>query len=397
MPDDRINNTGPVLDRELLEQMVEIRRDLHRHPELSWQEQRTQQKIVEHLSGLGITKLREVAGTGVIAELRGERADKVVALRADIDALPIQETSGLEFSSQTEGVMHACGHDGHTAILLGAAQLLLRESSLPCTVRLLFQPAEEVGTGAAAMIREGALENVSMIFGTHIDLQHPVGNIVAVEGPVNASADRFSIRVVGKGGHAARPHQTRDALVAGAQLVVALQTVVSRELDPGKAGVVTVGQFQAGQGHNIIAEKACLEGTIRTQEDAVRKQIVASVHRIASGIARVHDLDIQVELHEGTPSVVNLEQPTRLARLAAQRVVGESGLQKLPGANMGGEDFGFYMEQVAGCFVRLGGRPQDRVFPAHSGGFHFDEAVLETGARFMYEVARIAGRVAADG
>jgi hippurate hydrolase len=387
----QIKATDKKLDKEFLDRIVEIRRDLHQYPELSWQEHKTHQKIISWVKELGINNFREVAGTGLIVDIEGKNPDKVVALRADIDALPIEEASGLEFSSQNVGVMHACGHDGHTAILLGAAELLLRQSPMPCNIRLIFQPAEEVGTGANAMIREGALDDVQMIFGVHIDLNYPAGNVVAVEGPVNASADRFSIRLLGKGGHAARPHQTRDALVGGAQLVMALQTVVSRELDPGKSGVLTVGQFKAGQRHNIISGEAYLEGTVRTQEEAVREQIFSSLHRIAASIGELHELEVQVEMHEGTPAVINLEEPARLARRAAEIVVGENGLRELPSANMSGEDFGFYLEKVAGCFVRLGARPQGEVFPAHSSRFHFDEKVLGTGANFMVQVAKSAG------
>lgn len=378
------------MDKEFLDRIVEIRRDLHQHPELSWQEHKTHQKIIAWLGELGVHNFREVAGTGLIVDIEGEDPGKVVALRADIDALPIEEESGVEFSSQNPGVMHACGHDGHTAILLGAAELLLRGSPISCSIRLIFQPAEEVGTGAAAMIREGALDDVQMIFGGHIDLNYPAGNVIAVEGPVNASADRFSIHLLGKGGHAARPHQTRDALIGAAQLVMALQTVVSRELDPGKSGVLTVGQFKAGQCHNIISGEAYLEGTIRTQEEVVREQMFSSLHRIAVSIGELHNLKVQVEIHEGTPAVVNLGEPARIARQAAEIVVGEDGLQELPSANMSGEDFGFYLEKVKGCFVRLGARPQGEVFPAHSSRFYFDEKVLGTGASFMAQVAKNA-------
>lgn len=254
-----------AIDNDVYEQIVLMRRDLHRHPELSWQESRTAKEIGKFLDQYGVVHRMGVAGTGVVADLPGPDGVPAVALRADMDALPIQEDTGLPFSSEVHGVMHACGHDGHTSMLLGAAALLARESSLPAPVRLIFQPAEETGNGAIAMIKAGVLQDVGIIFGGHLDRHYPTGSIVVTDGAVNASSDAFWITITGRGGHAARPHETVDAVVAGSLLVIALQTIVSREVNPAHPSVLSVGIFRAGSASNVIANEARLEGSIRAR------------------------------------------------------------------------------------------------------------------------------------
>ena len=295
---------------------IAFRRDLHRHPELSFQEKRTAEQIEKALAGLGIES-RRVAGTGVIAEIPsagGGIAGPMVALRADTDALPIREETGLEYASVNEGVMHACGHDGHTAMVLGAAEMLAKEGNLPVPVRLVFQPAEERGLGALAMIDAGALDGVEMIFGGHVDRHYPTGQIVAHAGAVNASTDSFRIEIQGKGGHAARPHEGVDAVVVGSLLVMAIQTIVSREINPAHPSVVTVGRFDAGTAPNVLAGRAILEGTIRTQETAVRDHIVSSLSRICDSIGALHSARLILTLEEGTPPVVNPKDMAEIAR-----------------------------------------------------------------------------------
>jgi hippurate hydrolase len=383
------------VDPEFVQRLVAIRRDLHRHPELSFREERTAHRIESVLDGLGI-RHRRVAGTGVIAEIPaagGRRERPLVALRADTDALPIQEETGLEYASIHDGVMHACGHDGHTAMVLGAAELLAAEGNLAAPVRLLFQPAEEKGSGALAMIEAGALDGVEMIFGGHVDRHYATGQIVAHAGAVNASTDSFRVEIRGKGGHAARPHEGVDAVVVGSLLVMAIQTIVSREINPAHPSVVTVGRFDAGSASNILAGRATLEGTIRAQEKAVRDRIVSSLKRICESVGALHDAQIRMTLEEGTPPVVNSEEMAKIAREAAIAVAGEENAVSLHTPNMGGEDFAFYMEKVKGCFVRFGARAPGREgYPAHSSRFDFDEDILPLGARYFHEVARIAGR-----
>ncbi|MEQ9411715.1 MAG: M20 family metallopeptidase [Fuerstiella sp.] len=381
---------SPLIPTNLYQQLVEMRRDLHRHPELSWQEFRTADRICAFLDGYDIPYRRGIAGTGIIAEIPGKRTDRFVALRGDMDALPVHEETGLEFASEADGMMHACGHDGHTTMVLGAA-VLLRHERLPVSVRLIFQPAEETGLGAKKMIEEGALEGVAMIFGGHVDRHYDAGSIAVTEGPVNASTDQFEIEVRGAGGHAARPHEAVDPVVVGSLLVMALQTIVSREVDPAHPSVVTVGEFQAGTAPNVLASQAVLRGTIRAQDPTVRQHLKMSIRRIADSIAMLHDTTVNVAIHEGTPPVINSEQMVHLAREAAVSTVGEDRVVRMRTANMGGEDFGFYLQQVPGCYVRFGSVvPGKEGYPAHSSRFDFDEQALAVGAAYFSEVARLA-------
>lgn len=380
---------SPVYDR-----IVEMRRDLHRHPELSWKEQRTTGRICEFLDGLGLEYDTSLAPSGVVATIPGRDDSRgAIALRADIDALPIVEETGLPFASENSGVMHACGHDGHTSILLGAASLLAAEKELPVPVKLIFQPAEETGEGAQALIAAGVLENVAMIFGGHIDRGYPLGSIIVTNGPVNASSDRFTITISGKGGHAGRPHEATDAVVVGSLLVMALQTIVSREINPAHPSVVTVGSFQAGSASNIIAEHAQLQGTIRAQEPEVRIALEQSIRRVATSVGALHGAAVDTEIKYGTPAVINQGAPTALARETAIELVGDELVRPLDHANMGAEDFGWYARDCPACYVRFGTASPDKdFFPAHSSRFDFDERTLAVAASYYHRLALHAGR-----
>ncbi|MBH0194687.1 MAG: amidohydrolase [Nitrospira sp.] len=382
-----------LIRQDLYDRIVSVRRTLHQYPELSGQETRTAAVIADFLRGIGIQCRTNVAGTGVIADIPGMAEVPCVVLRADTDALPIQEETGLEFASAHDGVMHACGHDGHTAMLLGAAALLSSEGDLPAPVRVIFQPAEEKGTGAQAMIQAGALEGAGMIFGGHLDRHYHPGAIVVAEGAVNASSDNFTIEIIGQGAHGARPHESIDAVVVGSLMIMALQTIVSREIDPARPSVVSVGQFQAGTAPNVIAGQARMEGTVRAQDPAVRRQLLNSVRRIAESIAQLHGARIHVVVKEGTPPLINTPDMATLARRAAVEAVGEANVLPLKTANMGAEDFSYYMEKIPGAYVRFGGQvPGKEGFPAHSSKFDFDEEALAVGAAYYRAVARIAGQ-----
>ncbi len=373
------------------ERIVAIRRDLHQHPELSWQEERTSRVIADRLGELGIAFRKAVAGTGIIADIPGQTST-CIALRADMDALPLQEETGLSFASTNEGIMHACGHDGHVSILLGAAELLALEEDLPVSIRLIFQPAEELGAGAKRMIEEGALEGVDMIFGGHLDRGYDPGELIVTEGCVNASTDEFYITLSGTGGHGARPHETVDPLVVGSFLVSEFQTIITRTLDPTHAAVLSVGQFHAGTAPNIIANVATMDGTLRAQHPVAQTKLQDGVRRLAEGIAAAHGVDVKVEIVEGTPPVINEGVPLTIARFAAEDVVGAARVRPMSSGNMGGEDFGFYVEQVPGCFIRYGARPPGESYPAHSSRFWWDEAALAHGANWMRAVAIAAGQ-----
>ncbi len=375
---------------ELSERVVAARRELHRHPETSWNETGTAERIERRLVELGLEPHR-VCGSGVLVDVPGQGEGPRIALRADTDALPIAEETGLPFASENPGAMHACGHDGHAAMLLGAAELLAADPP-PGPVRLIFQPAEEVGTGAKALIEAGALDGVAAIFGGHLDIHFPAGTIFVTPGPVAASTDLLRIRVVGRGGHAARPHETVDAVLVASHVVLALQHVVSRGIDPAEAAVVTLGRLQAGQVANAIAGSALLEGSIRAFKADVRERLLAEVERVVKATAALHGAVAEVEIERGTPPVVNDERATALAQQAALRVAGPERVAPLPGANMAGEDFSFYQERVPGCYVRYGAQPAGPNHPNHSSRFDFDEAALAWGAAWLAEVARVAGR-----
>lgn len=381
------------VDAAMLRRMVDFRRSIHRYPELGYKEAQTAALVKRELERLCIPYKDGLAVTGIRAEIVGRQDGRVrnfgVALRADMDALPIDETTGLDFASSNKGVMHACGHDGHVAMLLGAAALL-RDGDFPGRVVLLFQPAEESGNGAARMVAANALDSVDLIFGGHIDTHFPVGAFTVDPGLICAYADPFTIRIHGRGGHAARPHEAVDSVVLASTLVMSMQTLVSRQINPSHAAVVTVGRIQAGTVHNAIAEHAVLEGTIRSAHPESRQCIQQGLSRLIQGIRDMSNAEIEIEYFEGLPAVVNDPLATSIARQAAVDVIGEQQVGNQAAPSLGGEDFAFYLQQVPGCLVRFGAQVSgDRVGPAHSGRYDFNEAVLGYGAAWFERVARV--------
>ncbi|HEY7861587.1 MAG TPA: M20 family metallopeptidase [Gemmatimonadaceae bacterium] len=375
------------------ETLVNLRRDLHRHPELSWQEEATALRLMRALQELGITEVTRVARTGLVARVPGRtRSGPAIALRGDIDALPITEATGLDFASETPGVMHACGHDVHASWAVGAARLLVANPA-ERDVLVILQPAEELGEGAAAVLESGALDDAQMIFGGHVDRRFDVGQVVAQAGPLAASTDSFTIIVTGAGAHGARPHESHDPIVGAAALVGALQTIVSRRLDPAEPGVVTVGTIVAGSASNVIPDRAELTGTIRATTPAARTLLGTELRRMAEAIAAAYDLTASVQLSGGTPPIVNPPQIAAAAREAVTNVLGLDALVALPNMNMGGEDFAMYMERMPGCFMRVGARePGTRAIPAHSPAFYAAEGALFIGAAVLAECARVGAR-----
>ena len=378
------------VDDDCLAWMRDLRRRIHAHPELAFTEEKTAALIMAELDRLAIPYTGGLAGgTGIRAEL-GPANGPCIALRADMDALPIDEETGLDFASRVDGVMHACGHDGHVAMLLGAAGKL-RDADLPGRVVLLFQPAEESGGGAAAMIRDDALAGAEMIFAGHLDTHYPVGHITVDTGLICSYTDPFAITIRGRGGHAARPHEAVDAAVVAAHLVMTMQTLVSRRINPVRSAVVTVGRIEAGTVHNVIAEHARLEGTVRSADTETRKQILAGLERMIDGMRTMCGATLDLNFFAGLPAVINDARAAGLARKAAVQVVGEDRVLSQGGPSLGGEDFAFYQQRIPGCLVRFGAARTDRqTGPAHSCQFDFDEQALATGAAWLVRVAREA-------
>ncbi|MDH3496230.1 MAG: M20 family metallopeptidase [Gemmatimonadota bacterium] len=380
-----------LFDPTLRAGLFDLRRDLHRHPELAFQEVRTAARLEAALGAAGADDVRRVAGTGLVARVPGRHADgPVVALRGDIDALPIHEETGVAFASATAGVMHACGHDVHATWTIGAAHLLARQPAVG-EVRILLQPAEELGRGALALLEAGALDGVRAIVGGHVDMRIALGQVIAEPGPIAGSTDEFVIEVVGRGGHAARPHEARDPIVAAAGIVIGLQTIVARRLAPGEPAVVTVATFQAGTAENVIPERARLTGTLRAVRPDTRLALQAELRRTAEAIAAAHDVEARVDLRAGTPPIINSGETIGWARTAVTMLLGQDAFRTLPTPNLGGEDFAFYLERLPGCFIRIGAHePGTERTMAHTPRFLPDERAILIGAAVLAETARRA-------
>ena len=383
-----------VID-EILPGVVADRRDFHEHPELAHQEVRTAGVVADRLRAIGLDDIRTgIASTGVTGLIRGTAGPggKTVLLRADMDALPIHELNEVEYRSRTDGVMHACGHDAHTAMLLAVTRLLMeRRGEFAGTVKVLFQPAEEVPPGGAKpMIEAGVLEepHVDAAFGLHIAQGDPVGTLSVRPGPAMAAADRFRIVVHGKGGHGAHPHDTIDPVLVGAQIVTALQSLVAREVDPIESGVVTVAAFLAGEAFNVIPETAELRGTVRTFTPANRDLLQERVGALVTGIAAAMRAEATVEYARGYPATVNDPELTELVRRACEATVGPDKV--LTGAPMmGAEDFSYFLEAVPGSFFFVGSKNPERglVWGHHHPRFDLDEAAMAVGIEAMTRVA----------
>ena len=375
---------------EILPGVVADRRHIHEHPELGFQEFETAKLVAERLRSLGVEDIRTgIAVTGVTGLIKGTKPGpgKVVLLRGDMDALPIQEENEVDYKSQIPGKMHACGHDAHTAGLLGVARLLMdRRDQFSGTVKVLFQPAEEGGGGALVMINEGVLEDphVDAAFGLHVDQGSPVGTVSLRPGPALAAADRFTAVIKGKGGHGAHPHETVDPIAVGAQIVTALQTIVGREVDPTEPAVVTVGALVAGQAANVIPDTAELRGTLRSFNPDVRIQLATRVEEITRGIANALRADVEYSHMPGYPATVNDPEMTELVRLVAMEVVGEDNVST-PQVQMGAEDFSYFLERVPGAFFFAGSKNVERglVWGHHHPRFDVDEEFMVYGMEIM--------------
>ncbi|HEV3158003.1 MAG TPA: M20 family metallopeptidase [Candidatus Baltobacteraceae bacterium] len=385
--------SGVVIPADVVEHSIELRRAIHRHPELGFEEERTAGLVERELTGLGIEH-RRVVKTGVVGIIRGALPGRVAGLRADMDALPLQERSGEAFSSEIDGKMHACGHDAHTAMLLGAARVLQSErASLHGTVVLLFQPAEEGPGGALPMVEAGVLDDppVDAVMMLHVDQRIPTGTIGLIPGVVNAACDDFRITIEGRGGHGAAPHFSIDAIPCAAATVLAMQNLAARETDPLKTIVVSIGTINGGYRGNIIADRVTMTGTFRTQDQALRDGLEARAQRIVQGVAAAYGARGKVEVDYGYPAVSN--NPALTASLRAYLAETVSVGLESPPPTMGAEDFAYFSRKVPGVLIRLGIRNPavGAVHPGHSPEFRVDEAALSYGIETLVAFARGVG------
>jgi hippurate hydrolase len=385
-----MNKINKIVNDEIFEWIREIRRKVHQYPELAFKEEKTAELIAKKLKKLGIKYQTGIAETGVIGKLIVDEKAPTVAIRADMDALPVTENTGLPYSSKNPGVMHACGHDGHIAIVLGTAAVL-KENPPEGNVVFIFQPAEEEQGGAKPMIEQGVLDGVDIIFGGHIERHYQVGEIGIKAGIHTSHTDAFVIKITGKGGHAARPHLAIDSVLIASQLVVNLQTIISRQIDPIHPSVITIGSLKSGTVDNVIAEKATLKGTIRTTNEYIRTEIIEKIRRLASSMAILYGAEIKVEMKPGYPPIVNEESVTKIAVQVAEKLLGKDKTIAIPYPSLGGEDFSYYLQQIPGCFVRYGAAKEGHeTASSHSPNFDFDEEALRVGAAYMSELIRFS-------
>jgi amidohydrolase len=378
--------------RRVSERVIDIRRHLHAHPELSFQELETSRFIASSLEDAGIEVKPGLATTGVVGTLRGAKPGRTIALRADMDALPLTEATTLPFASTTPGVMHACHHDGHMAMLLGAAMVLVRmRKQLEGNVKYIFQPGEEGYAGARKMIEEGVLEDepcIQAAFALHLDALSPSGILSTRPGPIMACADIFSISIIGKGGHAAMPHRSVDPIVVAGHVITALQSIASRKTDPVESVVLSICTIRAGTAMTIIPDRAEMGGTVRLFDPRLRERMPALMEEIIGGVTAAFGASFEFNYTRGYPATINDPEFAAMVLECGKRQLGERNVHTLAGPRMPSEDFSFFLEKVPGTFAILGARPRDREpLPSHNPATTIDETALETGVKIHAAVA----------
>lgn len=384
----------PVLNLPFIDELKALRRDLHAHPELAFKETRTSALVARELERYGLEVHRGLAKTGVVGVLRAGKGKRMIGLRADMDALPLQEKNNFAHCSQTPGLMHACGHDGHTAILLGAARYLAENPQFDGAVAFIFQPAEESEGGANVMLRDGLFElfPVESVYGLHNWPDLPVGEIGVIAGPVMAGTSSLEIHVRGQGCHAAMPHQGADTILAASQLVSALQSVVSRSLNPYDAAVVSVTQFHAGEAWNILPEEAVLRGTLRSFKSEVQKTVEESIQRICQGVAAASGTNISMRINHRYPPTINDLKASEFCRQVAHRVFGEEHVHSDLMPSMGAEDFAYMLLEKPGCYAWLGNGsavgPGGEECSLHNPHFDFNDDSLAPGVSYWAELVQ---------
>jgi hippurate hydrolase len=376
--------------------LTAIRRDLHANPELAYQEARTSELVARHLEAQGIETHRGIGGTGVVGILKAGSGGQSIALRADMDALPITERNDFAHLSSHPGQMHACGHDGHTTMLLGAAEYLAQHRDFDGTVVLIFQPAEEGEGGSRAMLDDGLLERFPFdrIFGMHNWPGLAAGTFAVMPGPVMASSDYWQVQLFGRGAHAAMPHLGLDPVTAGASLVQALQTVITRSRNPLDPAVLSVTQFHAGEAYNVIPDRATLIGTVRALSNAMRDEIETGMDRVIAGVAQAHGLRAEFDYRRGYPPTINSTGEAQLCALAASRVVGSDAVLSGCKPSMAAEDFSFFAELKPACYVWIGNGPAEGGRSLHSSTYDFNDGILTLGASYWVRLVEAALPVA---
>ena len=372
------------------EQFIAVRHSIHAHPELGFEEVATSKLVAESLRAWGYEVTAGIGGTGVVGQLRCGAGARRLGIRADMDALPIHEDTGLPYASKLPGKMHACGHDGHTAILLAAARHLADTREFDGTLNLIFQPAEEGQGGAARMMAEGLFERFpcDAVFALHNGPTLPVGSFIVQPGVLAASADIVTIKLTGKGGHGGMPHTCVDPIVAMASIILSLQTIVSRNLPPDQPAVVSIGSAQAGSASNVIPDCARLELTVRTYNPAIQQQIESRLRELVSLQAQSFGVTAEIEWTPVTRVLVNTPEETRIAREVAEAMVGPQSIVPLPAGAMGGDDFSWMLEKVPGCYVVLGnGVGSKGGCMIHNPGYDFNDEILSLGASYWARLA----------
>jgi amidohydrolase len=366
--------------------LVEWRRDLHKNPELAFQEKKTSEFVEKRLSEFGIPFQKNVAGTGVVGLLEGKQGGKTLMVRSDMDALPVQEENDVDYKSKHDGVMHACGHDGHMAILLMTAKKMVEEKDFKGTIKFVFQPAEEVGRGAQAMIQGGVMKNpkVDGALGLHLWNNLPVGKIGITPGPILAAVDEFVIKIIGKGGHGAVPELTIDPVVTAGQVINTLQTLVSRSVSPLETVVVTIGAIHGGTTFNVIADEVAMKGTVRTYSMAIRDEMPQKFDKVLSGVTTAMGASYELDYQHVILPTINDPKMTDLAMEVAREVVGKENI--IEGERtMGGEDMSYYLNEVPGCFIFVGSSNETKGInhSHHSSRFNIDEEALPIGVEIL--------------
>jgi len=393
----RALNPQPIISMPIVNRVADLqpdiqawRRDIHEHPELLYDVHRTAAFVADRLREFGCDEVATGLGrTGVVGVIKGHKPAgkgdmKVIGLRADMDALPIEEETNLPYASKTKGLMHACGHDGHTAMLLGAARYLAETRNFAGEAVVIFQPAEEGGAGAAAMIKDGLMDRfaIDQVYGMHNGPGIPIGSFAIRPGPIMAATDAIDIRIEGLGGHAARPHKCIDSVLVGSQLITALQSIVSRSVDPLESAVISMCEFHAGNARNVIPQTAELRGTVRTLTPEVRELVEKRVREVVAGVAQITGAKIDLEYERGYPVVVNHASQTDLATQVAKEIAGDANVHDMPPL-MGAEDFAYMLEQRPGAFIFCGNGDSAGL---HHPAYNFDDNAIVFGTSYWIKL-----------